>query len=178
MSSQTPPSAPWTWPGPRPLTVGGLSREDLAARLREQGVALNAHAQALLAQPVFDVRTAERVQVVAVSVGGLGLSDGGTLAGVFAAARERGLALRPPDAAPYLRLAWLTQPNSTDSVLSVGRSPQGALKVATEPISDDVEVPKGFYLRVVDGVPWLRGYRCDDEYRFAAEDAFAFRAVG
>jgi hypothetical protein len=66
------------------------------------------------------------------------------------------------------------QENAPDSVLSAGRSPAGAVKVAAAPLSDDVAFPKGFYLRVVDGVQWLRGYRCDDEYRFAAGDRFAF----
>lgn len=169
----------WVWPGPSALRVGGPSRAQLAGELRQNGVALNAHAETLLASPTFDVCTPPTVlDVVALAVREVGLPDGGTLSEVYAAAQARGHGLLPVDAAPYLRLAWLTQPNSADSVLSVGRSPQGALKVATAPISEDVEVPKGFYLRVVDGVPWLRGYRCDDEYRFAAEDAFAFRALG
>jgi len=61
-------------------------------------------------------------------------------------------------------------------VLSAGRSPAGALKVASAPLSDDVAFPKGFYLRVVDGTLWLRGFRCDDEYRFTPDDTFAFRS--
>lgn len=178
MSVETTEPEACAWPGPSPLTVGGLSRQDLAARLQEHGVGLNAHAETLLAHSAFDTRPAERVEIVARAVHELGLADGGTLPEVFAAAASLGRALCPRDAAPYLRLAWLTQSNSTDSVLSAGRSPQGALKVATAPISDDVEVPKGFYLRVVDGVPWLRGYRCDDEYRFAPDDVFAFRVDG
>ncbi len=178
MSAQVSPSPAWTWPGPSAVIVGGLSREDLFARLQECGVSLNAHAQALLAGPMFVPRAPERVEIVALAVGELGLPDGATLPQVYAAAQALGLDLCPQDAAPYLRLAWLTQPNSTDSVLSAGRSPQGSLKVASRPVSDDVEVPKGSYLRVVDGVPWLRGYRCDDEYRFAPGDLFAFRAAG
>ena len=105
----------------------------------------------------------------------LGLVDGGTLPEVFAAAARQELALCPPDTAPYLRVAMTWQENAPDSVLSAGRSPAGALKVASAPLSDDDEYPKGFYLRVVDHEPWLRGYRCDLEYRFAAEDRFAFR---
>ncbi len=37
------------------------------------------------------------------------------------------------------------------------------------------DYPKGFYLRVVDGRAWLRGYRCDDEYDFDPADRFVFR---
>ncbi len=163
------------WPQPQEVTVGGLSRGELAERLRRQGVSLNAHAETLLASSAFDERPGEVMQFVERTVAELGLPDGGTLPEVFAAAVGRGLELCPADAAPYLRLAWTSQANSTDSVLSVGRSPQGAVKVASAPLSDDVEYPKGFYLRAVDGVLWLRGYRCDDEYRFTPDDRFAFR---
>jgi len=156
------------------LCVGGVSRTDLRAALRSHGVLLNAHAETLLDHEAFDLRDPVELTVVERGVGELGLGDGGTLQEVYAAAREQGLSLCPPDTGPYLRLAMRAQENAPDSVLSAGRSPAGAVKVAAAPLSDDVEFPKGFYLRVVDGVQWLRGYRCDDEYRFAASDRFAF----
>jgi hypothetical protein len=59
-------------------------------------------------------------------------------------------------------LAMIGQSNAPD--LSAGRAPTGAIHVASEPLSRDVEYPKGFYLRIVDGQAWLRGYRCDDTY--------------
>ncbi|MDT0189335.1 hypothetical protein HF984_04290 [Rothia terrae] len=46
--------------------------------------------------------------------------------------------------------------------------------MATPVLSDDDEFPKGFYLRVVDDVPWLRGYRCDDLYMHPLESQFLF----
>lgn len=160
---------------PLRLHVGGLSRDDLRLALQRHGVQLNVHAQTLLDHPVFDPREPEEVVLVERDLSELGLGDGGTLPEVFAVAASRGLALCPPDTAPYLRLAMTWQENAPDSVLSAGRSPAGALKVASAPLSDDVEYPKGFYLRVVDHLPWLRGYRCDLEYRFAPADRFAFR---
>ena len=157
------------------VTVGGLTRTELVDRLRRHGVGLNAHAETLLAHAVFDGPIAARTVVVAErSVADLGFSEGAGLSGILAAARQRGLLLCPLDTAPYLRLAMLGQSGSTDSVLSAGRAPQGSLTVASEPISDDDEVPKGFYLRVVDGQPWLRGYRCDDEHTWAPEDRLVF----
>lgn len=178
MNSLVGPASGRLWPQPLKVTVGGASRGELAERLRRQGVSLNAHAETLLAGPAFDERAGDVMHVVDRTVAELGLPDGGTLRDVFDAAGVVGLELCPADAAPYLRLAWTLQANSTDSLLSMGGSPQGAVKVASVPLSDDAEYPKGFYLRVVDGVPWLRGYRCDDEYRFAADDRFAFRRGG
>jgi hypothetical protein len=160
---------------PLRLEVGGLDRGELTAALHSAGVLLNPYAETLLQHPVFDRRDPEGVAVVERCLSDLGLDDGATLPEVFAAAHRRGLALCPPDTGPYLRLALTGQQNAPDSVLSAGRSPSGALKVASEPLSDDDGYPKGFYLRVVDHRSWLRGYRCDSEYRFAAEDRFALR---
>ncbi|SEH83849.1 hypothetical protein SAMN04515692_10522 [Leifsonia sp. CL147] len=157
------------------LSVGGLDREGLRSGLSTQGVLLNAFAELLLDHAVFDVREPEDIRVVQCTVGELGLGGGATLPEVFASAQGQGLALCPPDTGPYLRLAMPSQANAPDSILSAGRSPAGAIKVASAPLSDDVAFPKGFYLRVVDGQQWLRGYRCDDEYRFSPDDRFAFR---
>lgn len=156
------------------LSVGGSTRAQLRAALRSRGVLLNAYAETLLDHAAFELRDPVELTVVDRGVGELGLHRGGTLPDVYAAAQQQGLALCPPDTGPYLRLAMRSQANAPDSVLSAGRSPAGSLKVAAAPLSDDVEFPKGFYLRVVDGVQWLRGYRCDDEYRYAAGDRFAF----
>ncbi|WP_192796768.1 hypothetical protein [Serinicoccus kebangsaanensis] len=49
----------------------------------------------------------------------------------------------------------------------------GSIHVASEPLSEDEAYPKGFYLRVVDDEPWLRGYRCDDSYEWGPEQRLA-----
>ena len=144
--------------------IGGATREELLARLDAEEVQLNEHARTLLATGCFDPRPAERAELVVRTVGGLGLDAGGTFPQLHAAARRNGLVPCPPDAGPYLRLAILDQEQAPDSVLSAGRVPAGALNVISEPLSTDPEFPKGFYLRHVDGVRWLRGFRCDDEY--------------
>ncbi|MCI0155411.1 hypothetical protein KNO15_01710 [Leifsonia shinshuensis] len=157
------------------MQVGGLTRAELRTALRAGGVLLNTHAETLLDHPVFDLRDPEEVRIVERGVADLGLVDGATLPEVYAGAHARGLSLCPPDAGPYLRLAWTSQADAPDTVLSAGRSPAGALKVASAQLSTDVEYPKGFYVRVVVGRLWLRGYRCDDEYLYEPGDRFAFR---
>jgi len=154
-----------------------LTRKELRSFLHLRGVLLNSHADALLDHSIFDRRDGETIGIVELSVEDLDLTRGPTLMEVYAAALEQGLTLCPPDTGPYLRLAMASQANAPDSVLSAGKSPAGALKVASEPVSDDAAFPKGFYLRVVDGQQWLRGYRCDDEYRFSPTDRFAFRCA-
>lgn len=159
------------------LVVGGLPRTQLFEALTAEGVALNAHAETLIDQPVFNDLTTHSVRIADRSVQELGLNDGGSLRQVFAAAEAQGLELCPVVTAPYLRLAWVTQRNSSNPVVSAGDSPDGALNIASPVLTDDPDFPKGFYLRVVDGRPWLRGYRCDDLYVFSPDVRFVFRKV-
>lgn len=161
--------------GPR-IVVGGRARANLVAELRRAGIHLNEYAETLLADAAFERAEAPtEIAFVDRSVAELGLPNGGTLADVFGAARAAGLDLCPPQAGPYLRFATLAQASAPDSVMNAGRAPSASLTVASAPLRLDDDYPKGFYLRVVDGVPWLRGYRCDDEHVFAPEDRLVFR---
>lgn len=159
------------------VVVGGASLEELLALLGECGIQLNESARTLLAHRCFEAREPERLDVVRRSLAQLGLAGGGTLPEIFAAVRARGFAPLPADAGPYLRLAYREQEQAPDSVLSAGRAPTGAVHVLSLPLSAEDEYPKGFYLRVVDGVTWLRGFRCDDEYVWPADSVFALHAV-
>lgn len=156
------------------VEVGGQSRTQLVGTLGDAGVQLNAYAEALLAHPMFDDPAGRTLRIVERTVEQLGLPEGAVLSEVFAAAKNQGLELCPLVVGPYLRLSLMDQGNAPDSVLSAGRSPAGAIHVASKSVSEDVEYPKGFYLRVVDGQPWLRGYCCDDTYVWAPEQRVAF----
>ncbi|MFG6475939.1 hypothetical protein ACFXP7_06075 [Microbacterium sp. P06] len=156
------------------LSVGGLARPELLRRLAGQEVLLNPHAETLLDHAIFEEQPVRQVVVAERTVGDLGLVGGATLGEVFDRARTQGLILCPADAGPYLRMAWKDQAPSADRVMSSGRAPTASLTVAAEPLSEDDDYPKGFYLRVVEGRPWLRGYRCDDEHIWSPDDRFAF----
>ena len=159
---------------PRIVQIGGQSRTEIMQSLSDAGVQLNAYAQTLLAHPNFDAPSARTVQIVERTVEQLGFKHGGVQSQIFTAAKNQGLELCPLVTGPYLRLAMMDQANAPDSVLSAGREPTGAIHIASEPLSKDVEYPKGFYLRVVDGQTWLRGYRCDDTYVSAPAQRLAF----
>lgn len=158
------------------IEIGGLARAELITQLDARGIHRNLFAEILLADAVFDDVAHETITVVERSVADLGFLDGATLPGVFGAAARHGLGLCPPVTAPYLRLATLDQATAPDGILSTGRAPTGSLNVACPVLRADHDYPKGFYLRVIDGVPWLRGYRCDDEHVLSPNDRFAFRA--
>lgn len=162
--------------GPFEVTVGGLSRHDLKSELSSRQIHLNAQAQILLDDAVFDdANTQHVITVVVRNVSDLGLPHGATLSQIFDAAQGLGLKLCPPTSGPYLRLAVTKQEGSTDPVMSRGRAPEGSYTVAAQTLRDDDEYPKGFYLRVVNGQSWLRAYRCDDTHIWSPDDQFIFR---
>jgi hypothetical protein len=112
------------------VTVGGLPREELSARLESKGVLLNPYAETLLADPAFDdVDNREGVSIVERSLINLGLVDGAALSRIYAQTEPQGLRLCPGHG-PYLRLALTEQAEAPDSVLSSGRAPSGSLTVA------------------------------------------------
>ncbi|GAA1107905.1 hypothetical protein [Arthrobacter flavus] len=156
------------------VQVDGRPRTQLVMTLRDAGVQLNTYAETLLAHSTFDDPPGQTLRIVERTVEQLGLEQGAVLSQVFAAARKQGLELCPLTVGPYLRLALTDQANAPDLVLSAGRSPAGAIHIGSEPVSEDVKYPKGFYLRVVDGQAWLRGYCCDDTYVWTPEQRFVF----
>jgi hypothetical protein len=156
------------------VQVGGQSRIEIVQSPHDAGIHLNAHAETLLAHPAFDTPESRTLRIVARTVEQLGLKNGGVQSQVFAAARHCGLELRPLVTGPYLRLVMMNQANAPDSVLSAGRGPTGAIHIAPEPISEGLEYPRGFYLRVMDGQTLLRGNRCDDTHVWAPAQRLAF----
>ncbi|PVE16242.1 hypothetical protein [Arthrobacter sp. Bz4] len=157
------------------VRVGGLSRRQLMDSLSAHGILVNGHAETLIGDVIFGNQASRRVVVTERTVAELGLPHGATLAQIFDSAHQQGLLLCPVDTAPFLRMALNEQAASRDSVMSSGSAPDGALTVAAEALSEDDEYPKGFYLRVVDGQAWLRGYQCDDEHTWPPDDRFIFQ---
>lgn len=143
---------------------------DLLARLRAAGVAMNEAAECLVDDPRMRVDAPIRVTVVERTVAELHLPDGGTLPELRRAVTAAGLRECPPAVAPLLRLAALDQTNAPDSVLRHGRAPDGSAHVLSPSLGDEPGVHHGLYLRVVDHVPWLRGFACDDLHVFGPED--------
>jgi hypothetical protein len=163
---------------PGPVSVGGLSRVELKRSLDRSGVRLNASAETLLEDPVFDSDAARNVTTIEVfecSVADLGLGDGASLTQILARAHQQGLTPCPPFAGPYLRLAIPHQPTAPDSVMSNGQAPTGSVTIASQRLRAEYEYPRGFYLRVVDGQLWLRGYRCAEDALWRPDDRFMFQ---
>lgn len=158
------------------VRIGGASKHELLAGMRAARVQLNPLALLLFERPEFT--TAEKVSVVEtveLSVSELGLEAGGTFDQVVESAKLAGLSLCPFELAPHLRLQFTDQPEGfIGHPPSHKRAPPGSLTVASVPFSEDDDVPKGFYLRRIEGVLWLRGYVSWAGHPWSAEDTFIF----
>ena len=160
----------------RIVVVGGKSRDRLRQELELSGVKLNRSAEELFANPAF-VPSQESflLECVAHSVADLGLAAAATKEIIWNRAAELGLALCPLETGPYLRLQYLDQPEGfLGYPPSRHRAPPGSLTIASPPLSEDLEAPKGFYLRRIRGELWLRGYRSGPEHVWSPEDRLVF----
>lgn len=161
---------------PRPFTVGGLNGSELLTALSAAGIQLNDYARVLLSSAHFAKTEPARVlQTVELSVRELGCDDGATIDEIYNRAQKGGLQLCPLSLGPHMRLQYLDQPEGVvDERTQTRRAPPGSLTIASEWAVGESELPQGFYLRRIDGVLWLRGFCCDNEHLWDAEDRLVF----
>jgi hypothetical protein len=160
----------------RTIVLGGASKEDLLARLQDAEVKLNDHARALFAHEKFVTSPdVARVETRQLSVAQLGFAEGAVIDQVYDRAAALGLALCPLELGPHLRLQYLEQPECHNGFPATQhRAPPGSLTVASRELTSDDEIPKGFYLRRIEGVLWLRGYSSGADHLWSADDQFVF----
>lgn len=158
------------------LRIGSVEKAELQNQLRKAGVCLNALAVQLFDHDGFQTTVEQRtLKVIQVSVAQLGFEQGGTFEQVTANALALGYSLCPLELGPHYRLALADQEEDClGRTPSQNCAPPGAVTVASQAISEDDDVPKGFYLRVIEGVPWLRGYRSWPGHIWSQNDVFAF----
>ena len=158
------------------LVMEHIPSERMQEVLAQHGIQLNDYARTFMAHPGF-CSDAEplSIQLQILSVEELGFADGAAFPEILAAAQKRGLYPCPPVAGVYLRLQMDAQQASCNSVLTgTHDAPEGAITVVSHLLEKDFDFPRGMYLRNVDGTLWLRGYTCDDTYRWKPTDLLAF----
>ncbi|MEK5185365.1 helicase [Solibacillus sp. FSL W7-1324] len=159
------------------VEVGGLSKVDLIRKLEQSSILLNQYGEKLLHDDRFiTTETKYSVEIVELSVRDLGFPNGATLPEIFKQANELGLQLCPPELGPYLRLEYVDQEEGNAGDLSRKKeAPTGSVTIASHLISDEESFPKGFYVRKVDGVLWLRGYVADNLHVWNPDNRFIFQ---
>ena len=145
---------------PRTVRIGGNSKVELLKRLSEAHVEVNSAGHRLFGDERFCTSVQlQWLSISQVTVAGLGLERGGFMAQIMSAAELQGLSPCPLELAPHLRLQFLEQEEgAAGRPQTRNTAPPGSLTVISLPLSNDDEVPKGFYLRRIEGKLWLRGY--------------------
>ena len=158
------------------MHVGGVEKQELLQRLRAREVQLNRAADMLFEDPRFvPLRQTQVVEIVTLSVEELGFGEGATYGQLIARALESGLTECPLELGPHLRMQFLDQPEGSAGLPAThGRVPPGAITIASAPLDEKDETPKGFYLRRIDGVLWLRGYWSWAGHVWNPEDLLVF----
>lgn len=161
---------------PRTVRIGGVSPEQILEELARRCVLLNEAARVLLASPCF-VWSPDRRDVLTVelAVRDLGLPEGGVMGEILARAAEVGLHPCPMELAPHMRLQYMDQPEGSRGFPATAhQAPPGSITIVSDPLAADDAFPKGFYLRRIDGVLWLRGYAASKDHRWNAADRMVF----
>ncbi|MBF2055122.1 MAG: helicase [Candidatus Sericytochromatia bacterium] len=160
----------------RSVCIGGMGRRELLAELQINGIELNAAGLELFANDTFTTSEVTMVlQSVEIAVDTLGFPQGATIDSICDSAAQLGLSLCPLELGPHLRLQYRDQPEGhVGHPPTQHRAPPGSLTIASAPLSEDDNIPKGFYLRRIDGVLWLRAYRSGPEHIWSGEDRFVF----
>ncbi|MCJ8007247.1 helicase [Lederbergia wuyishanensis] len=160
----------------REIEVGGFTKSQLIKKLEQNSIMINEYGDKLLADDKFiTTDTKYTLRTVELTVGDLDFPDGATTVQIFKKASELGLELCPLELGPYLRLEYLDQPEGFwGNPLQQNQAPSGSITIASEILYEDDDFPKGFYLRRINGVLWLRGYRADDLHVWNPDDHFIF----
>jgi len=161
---------------PSVISIGDLSKSELLTTLSDNDIHLNQAAKDLFSDHRFQPRLqAVAVRIVALSISDLGFQGGASYCQIVARALELGFFECPLELAPYMRLQFMNQPEASDDPSSTERgAPPGAFTIASRPLDETDQVPKGFYLRHTNGEFWLRGYWSDSSHIWSQEDVFVF----
>ena len=161
---------------PSAVRVGGMEKRELVQVLREYNIQFNQAAEALFEDRRFTLLSQSKVvEIAPVSVAALGFAEGATYQQLTARAFESGLVECPLELGPHLRVQFLNQPEGSAGLPETHHlAPFGAITVASTPLDDCDGTPKGFYLRRMDGVLWLRGYWSWPGHIWNPEDVLVF----
>lgn len=157
----------------RKVAFGGFDKNALLEKLNNADIKLNENADIIFSSALFSTSTSRKTaSVVELTVNELGFQDGANLEEIKVRASELGLLECPMELAAYFRLQYVDQIEEVE--IGKNKAPSGSVTVLSKPLVDSDDFPKGFYLRRIDGSLWLRGYKCDREYRWEPTDVFAF----
>jgi len=160
----------------RTIEVGGITKLQLNQKLQQHSILINEYGERLLSSEKFTTSdTKHSLITIELTVRDLGFPKGANTAQLYRRASELGLELCPLELGPFLRLEYLDQPEGLlENPSQQNKAPSGSITIASEIISESDYFPKGFYLRKINGVLWLRGYIADSLHVWNPDNHFVF----
>lgn len=157
------------------VEIGGLTKTQHVQKLQEHSIMMNKFAEQLFSDERFITSDKKyNLKTVELTVKDLGFPNGASITQIFKQAISLGLELCPLELGPHLRLNYLDQPEGFTGDHSKNQAPTGSITIASEILAEEDDFPKGFYLRRINGVLWLRGYIADDLHIWNPDDHFIF----
>lgn len=149
----------------REINIGGISKEELLRRLGSAGVQFNEYAKILFKHPSFDPDSVTtKAILVKAKPFDLGIENPYSIEKIIEAASNFGLSPCPLYLAAFLRLEYIDQPEGP------------YLTIASNRLETDENYPTGLYLRNLEGLLWLRGFRAIGECDHPTDNEFIFLA--
>jgi hypothetical protein len=153
-----------------------MSKPELIDELVNHGIELNEAGRDLFAHNGFTTSAIpSSIETIEITVSNLGYAQGAAIADISKRAISLGLSLCPLELGPHFRLQYLDQPEGqNERPVTKHKAPFGSLTIVSPEISEDDDIPKGFYLRRMNDVLWLRGYWSGPNHIWNPEDHLVF----
>jgi hypothetical protein len=159
------------------VQIGGLNKPEALQKLSDLKIQVNDYGWQLLKDSRFTIsESKESIPIRIKTVSELGFKQGAKILEIMEQAKEEALDYCPLELALFFRFQYMDQEEKEEGFpLTKHKAPKGSLTVASRSLDEDQNFPKGFYLRKIHGVLWLRGYLSSDEHLWNPEDHFVFR---
>lgn len=156
------------------ITIGERTTNQLLTKLEQNNILLNPFAETLLNDERFPISPSRyTINIVEVTVEQLGLINGATTRTLLKEAAKFKLGVCPLEAIVVIREIYSALPSSNEK--TSGFAPDGSITIASLPLDNNDEFPKGFYIRTIDDEKWIRGYIADDLHVWKPTDRFILK---
>jgi hypothetical protein len=144
-------------------TIGGKTKDSLVSELQKKDIYISDYAKDLLNSPDFKTsKSTEELDLVRLTVGDLGFTNGATTDQIYSKAEEFGLGLCPAEVGPHLRLEYDDQPSGD------------WMYIAMKQIADRDGYPGVFLLYRNGAELELYARHAEPSYRWNADRQFVF----
>jgi hypothetical protein len=152
--------------------IGDYEKDQLRNKLINENIQMNKYANDLFDSELFTISIRNKeLNIIELNVKELGFSKGATINEIINRANTFHFSSCPFEVGPYLRLSYKDQKEEIET--DKNKAPRGSITIISNIINEDDDFPKGFYIRKINNLLWLRGYISPMDYIFDNESNIA-----